>query len=104
MVLEQYHEPAGDLPEEGRTVTRVITSLIEEAQAIGSYEQRLAVEKDPDAKAIMADAQQEEVKHFAMQLEFLLRHHPEWEEIAKGILFRRGDIVSHGDKAEEKVA
>lgn len=51
----------------------MITSLIEEAEAIGWYEQRISVEKDKQAKAIMQNAQQEEFKHFGMDLEFLLR-------------------------------
>jgi hypothetical protein len=37
----------------------MITSLCEEAEAIGWYEQRIAVEKDKQAKAIMKNAQQE---------------------------------------------
>ena len=50
---------------------RMIASLIEEAEAIGWYEQRMAVESDPEARAIMANAQKEEFKHFGMNLEFL---------------------------------
>ncbi|MBV8864153.1 MAG: hypothetical protein JO210_01990, partial [Acidobacteriaceae bacterium] len=72
MGFEQYHEPAHDLPEETRTFARMIASLGEEADAIGWYEQRMAVEKDKEAKAIMEDAQGEEFKHFGMDLEFLL--------------------------------
>jgi len=53
------------------------------------------------AKAIMADAQKEEFKHFAMDLEFLLRQTPVWREIAEGVLFKEGDIVKHGEDAEE---
>jgi hypothetical protein len=75
-------------------------SLTEEAEAIGWYEQRLAVESDADARAIMADAQGEEFKHFAMDLEYLLRRTPKWREIARGVLFRDGDIVEHGEAAE----
>src|ERR671938_461251 len=47
-------------PEETRTFARMCLSLIEEAEAIDWYEQRLAVERDPEARAIMANAQQEE--------------------------------------------
>ena len=36
-----------------------------------------------------------------MDLEFLLRQKPEWREIAGGILFKEGDIVEHGEEAEE---
>jgi hypothetical protein len=74
--------------------------LTEEAEAIGWYEQRLAVETDPEALAVMRDAQGEEFKHFAMDLEFLLRRTPVWREIAEGILFQAGDIVEHGEEAE----
>ena len=79
----------------------MITSLIEEAEAIGWYEQRISVEKDRQARAIMRNAQHEEFKHFGMALEFLLRRKPEWRTILQGILFREGDIVEHGEEAEE---
>ena len=101
MAFEQYHEPANELPEETRTFARMVLSLIEEAEAIDWYEQRLSVEKDKDAVAIMRNAQQEEFKHFGMDLEFLLRKKPKWREICKDILFKEGDIVSHGEEAEE---
>ena len=101
MSFDQYHEPPEELSEQTRTFARMITSLIEEAEAIGWYEQRLSVEKDRDAKAIMKNAQHEEMKHFGMDLEFLLRKKPEWQETLRGILFKKGDIVKHGDDAEE---
>ena len=79
----------------------MIVSLTEEAEAINWYEQRISVEKDRDARAIMKNAQQEEMKHFGMDLEFLLRQKPKWREVLKGILFQDGDIVKHGEEAEE---
>ena len=101
MGFDQYHEPPAELPAATRTFARMITSLIEEAEAIGWYEQRLAVEKDRQAKAIMKNAQHEEMKHFGMDLEFLLRKKPQWREVLQGILFTKGDIVKLGDDAEE---
>ena len=100
MGFDQYHEPPGELPAATRTFARMCASLTEEAEAIGWYEQRLAVETDPDAAAIMRDAQGEEFKHFSMDLEFLLRRTPVWREIARGVLFQPGDIVEHGEQAE----
>jgi uncharacterized protein len=97
---DQYHEPPNELPEHIRTFARMCTSLQEEAEAIGWYEQRIAVETDTEARAIMRDAQGEEFKHFSMDLEFLLRRKPRWREIAQGILFQEGDIVEHGEEAE----
>jgi hypothetical protein len=100
MGFDQYHEPPEWLPEDTRTFARLCASLTEEAEAIGWYEQRLAVERDEAAKAIMRDAQGEEFKHFSMDLEFLLRRTPDWREIAQGVLFQPGDIVEHGEEAE----
>ena len=100
MGFDQYHEPPGELPAETRTFARLCASLEEECQAIGWYQQRLAVEPNPEARAIMEDAQGEEFKHFAMDLEFLLRQTPRWRAIAEGVLFQEGDIVEHGEAAE----
>ena len=102
MGFDQYHEPPEELSETTRTFARMITSLIEEAEAIGWYEQRIAVEKDKAAKAIMENAQQEEFKHFGMDLEFLLRKKETWRTTLKAILFTKGDIVELGKKGEEK--
>jgi uncharacterized protein len=100
MGFDQYHEPPQELPAETRTFARLCASLTEEAEAIGWYEQRIAVERDPQALAVMRDARGEEFKHFSMDLEFLLRRSPQWREIAQGILFKTGDIVEHGEEAE----
>jgi len=102
MGFEQYHEPPEELSDETRTFARMIVSLIEEAEAINWYEQRISVEKDKEAKAIMQNAQKEEFKHFGMDLEFLLRKKPLWKDILQGILFQNGSIVKNGDEAEEE--
>jgi hypothetical protein len=102
MPTEQYHEPPSELSAEIRTFARMITGLIEEAQAIGWYEQRISLEKDKQARAIMENAQKEEFKHFGMDLEFLLRKKEVFRETLKGILFTDGDIVEAAEKAEKK--
>ena len=101
MGFDQYHEPASELSAEVRTFARMIISLTEEAEAINWYEQRMSIEKDRGAKAIMRNAQQEEMKHFGMHLEFLLRKKPKWRTILKDILFQDGNIVEHGEEAED---
>ena len=103
MAFDQYHEPPEELSSATRTFARMVTSLIEEAEAIGWYEQRISVEKDKVAKEIMKNAQQEEMKHFGMDLEFLLRKKPEWRLILKAVLFTKGNIVELAKKGEEKV-
>ena len=103
MGFDQYHEPADELPQEVRTFARMIKSLIEEAEAIDWYEQRISVEKDKDAKKIMENTQKEEFIHFAMDLEFLLRKKDKWRTIMKNVLFKHGDIVENGERAEDAV-
>ncbi len=103
MGFDQYHEPPEELPEETRTYVRVIQSLIEEAEAIDWYTQRLAVEKDAEAQAVMSQAQKEEFIHFGMDLEFLLRRTPAWRTILRNILFRKGDLIELAEKAEETI-
>ncbi|MDN6170659.1 MAG: hypothetical protein L0J11_11365 [Micrococcaceae bacterium] len=101
MGTEQYHEPPAELSAETRTFARMCTNLTEEAEAIGWYEQRISLEPDPAARAIMENSLGEEFKHFCMELEYLFRATPKWGLIARGILFRDGDIVDNGEAAEE---
>lgn len=102
MPFDQYHEPPTELPDEGRSFARMIASLIEEADAIGWYEQRMAVEKNDEARAIMRNAQKEEFKHFVMDLEWLLRRKPIWRKLAQQVLFKDGSIVALGEEAEHE--
>ena len=102
MPTDQYHEPPQELSAEIRTFARMITSLQEECEAIGWYTQRIALEKDKQAKAIMQNALQEEYKHFGMGLEFLLRKTPVWRKELKKILFTEGDIVEAGEEAAKE--
>ena len=103
MGFDQYHEPPQELTQSVRTFARMIKSMIEEAVAIDWYEQRISVEKDAEAKKIMENTQKEEFIHFSMDLEFLLRKKKVWRTIMKNVLFKTGDIVENGEKAEEKV-
>jgi hypothetical protein len=101
MGFEQYHEPPAELSAETRTFARMCANLTEEAEAIGWYQQRISLETDPAARAIMEDSLGEEFKHFCMELEYLFRAKPQWGLTARGTLFRDGDIVANGRAAEE---
>ena len=95
------NRPADELSPETRTFALVLTSLTEEAEAIGWYQQRISLEPDSQARGIMENAQSEEFKHFGMDLEFLLRRTPKWRVALQTILFSEGDIVERGEQAEE---
>ena len=103
MPTDQYHEPPAELPDEMRTFARVIASLQEEAEAIGWYEQRISLETNADARAIMEHAQREEFLHFSMDLEFLARRKDKWRVALQKILFKDGDIVELAEQAEDAV-
>jgi hypothetical protein len=103
MPTDQYHEPPEELGDETRTFARLIASLQEEAEAIGWYEQRLAVETDEQARGIMEHAQREEFLHFSMDLEFLARRKEKWRVALQKILFKDGDIVELAEQAEDAV-
>jgi hypothetical protein len=101
MGFDQYHEPPDELSKATRTFARMIASLGEECEAINWYQQRISVETDAQAKAIMVNAQKEEFKHFGMDLEFLLRATPVWRKELRAILFTEGDIVEAGERGEK---
>jgi hypothetical protein len=103
MPTDQYHEPADELSADTRTFSRVITSLQEEAEAIGWYEQRMSIETNDEARRIMEHAQREEFLHFAMDLEFLARRKEKWRIALQRILFKEGDIVELAEQAEDEV-
>lgn len=103
MAFEQYHEPASELSQETRTFARMIVSMIEEADAINWYQQRISVERDQSARAIMEDAQQEEFLHFAMDLEWLSRRTPKWKVALQKVLFKEGDITQNKERGESSV-
>jgi uncharacterized protein len=104
MSSNQYQEPVEELLGETRTFARIITSLIEEAESINWYEQRISIEADEEARQVMAHAQKEEFIHFGMNLEFLLRRNPLWRSVLKNILFKEGNLVDLAERSEEVVS
>ena len=103
MQTDQSHEPPDELAAETRTFARMIASLHEEAEAIGWYEQRMSIETDEQARAIMEHAQREEFLRFAMDLEYLARRKEKWRVALQTILFSEGDIVEVAERAEDQV-
>jgi hypothetical protein len=100
---EQYHEPPEELDDETRDLARMFASLVEEADAINWYQQRMKVTKDEEVKKLMQHAQEEEFEHFAIDLEYLTRKIPLWRSVLKEILFKDGDILENAEKAEELI-
>jgi ferritin-like protein len=96
-----FHEDESKLPQELKDRHRALASLGEELEAVDWYDQRVAVTKDDELKAILAHNRDEEKEHAAMVLEWLRRHDQKWNEHLKEYLFTDGSIVGR-EKAVEQ--
>lgn len=90
---DQYHEPANELPQYIRDLTRILVSLKEEVEAIDWYNQRIDLASDEAVKRILRHNQEEEMEHAAMALEYLRRNMPGWDDALRTYLFTEGEIT-----------
>lgn len=91
--MEQYHEPVEKLDEKTLNITRAITSLKEELEAVDWYNQRVQASADEELSEIMAHNRDEEIEHACMLLEWLRRNMDKWDEELKTYLFTEGPIA-----------
>ena len=87
MANEGYHEPIDELTNDTRDMHRMITSLMEELEAIDWYNQRVDATKDPELAAILAHNRDEEKEHAAMVLEWIRRKNPAFDKELKDFLY-----------------
>jgi ferritin-like protein len=93
MANEGYHEPIDELSDDTRDMHRVITSLMEELEAVDWYNQRVDATKDPELAAILAHNRDEEKEHAAMVLEWIRRKDPAFDKELKDFLFTDKQIA-----------
>lgn len=89
-----YTEPYDALDEKTRDISRAITSLREELEAIDWYNQRVATSQDTSLKEIMAHNRDEEIEHAAMTLEWLRRNMDKWDDELRDYLFTSGSLIA----------
>ena len=89
-----YSEPYDALDEKTRDISRAITSLREELEAIDWYNQRVATSKDTSLKEVMAHNRDEEIEHACMTLEWLRRNMDKWDDELRGYLFTSGSLLA----------
>lgn len=90
---KDYQEPIEELADETRDMHRAIISLIEELEAVDSYNQRVDVCKDDELRAILAHNRDEEKEHAAMILEWIRRKDPAMDKELKDYLFTEKAIA-----------
>jgi ferritin-like protein len=81
-----------NLPEAVKDFHRVLSSAIEELEAVDWYNQRAAVTSDSEAKSIFEHNRDEEIEHFAMNVEWLRRNSDVFDAALRGFLFSKGAI------------
>ena len=87
MSTSSYQEPVEELSTEARDMHRAIVSLMEELDAIDSYNQRAALCKDAELKKILVHNRDEEKEHAAMLLEWVRRNDTKFSTNLKEYLF-----------------
>ena len=100
--MSQYHEPVELMDEKALDLTRALTSLKEEVEAVDWYNQRISASSCPELKAILAHNRDEEIEHAVMVLEWLRRNMGAWDEEMKTYLFTKGDITNLENEAMGK--
>lgn len=92
-MAQDYHEPAREMSEHERDLTRALKTLIEEIEAVFWYTQRVAVSSNKEIADIMQHNSEEEMEHAMMTLEWLRRNQPGWDEHMRTFLFTEGPIM-----------
>ena len=96
--MSQYHEPTDELSAKARDITRALTSLKEEIEAVDWYNQRVDATEDTSLKEILAHNRDEEIEHACMALEWLRRNMDAWDENLKTYLFKSDNITELEDE------
>ncbi|MGB4408098.1 MAG: ferritin-like domain-containing protein [Sphaerochaeta sp.] len=88
-----YSEPYDAIDEKTRDISRAISSLGEELDAIDWYNQRVNTTTDQDLKDVMAHNRDEEIEHAVMAFEWLRRNVAGFDENMKTYLFTEGSLL-----------
>ncbi len=96
-----YTEPYEVLDENTRDISRAITSLREELEAIDWYNQRVATSSDQSLKEVMAHNRDEEIEHACMTVEWLRRNMAGWDEELRTYLFTEGSLLDAEEAGTE---
>jgi hypothetical protein len=91
---DSYHEPLDKLSTTTQDMHRALVSLQEELEAVDWYQQRADACEEPELKAILLHNMREEIEHASMVLEWLRRHHPDFETHLRTYLFQDKPILA----------
>ncbi len=87
MASEGFHEPLSQLDDGVVNRHRMITSIMEELEAVDWYDQRVSATSDESLAAVLAHNRDEEKEHAAMGIEWLRRNDARFDEELRTYLF-----------------
>jgi len=87
-----YIEPYEQLSEQAIDMHRALVSLMEELEAVDSYNQRADVCHDKDLLIILEHNRDEEKEHAAMLLEWIRRNDKTFSRHLKNFIFSKKQI------------
>ena len=101
-----YSEPYDKMDSKTLDISKAITSLREELEAVDWYNQRVVTATDEELKKIMAHNRDEEKEHATMLIEWIRRNMDNWDKELKDYLFTSAPLGVHeapagGDQASE---
>lgn len=90
-----YCEPYEKMDTKTLDISKAITSLREELEAVDFYNQRSATATDPELKRIMNHNRDEEKEHAAMLMEWLRRNMDGFDKEFHDYIFTSKSLGSH---------
>lgn len=81
-------EESKNLEADTKDMSRLITSLIEELEAVNFYEQRSVASEDESIINLMIHNRDEEIEHTAMIIEEIRKRNEVWNKSLKEFLFK----------------
>jgi ferritin-like protein len=87
------HEAPDKLSSMTQDLHRAIVSLQEELEAVDWYQQRADACEDAALRNVLLHNMREEIEHASMILEWIRRHHPDFNRHLRTYLFTDGPIT-----------
>ena len=100
VIAMAYTEPYEKMDSKTLDISRAITSLREELEAVDWYNQRVATATNEELKRIMAHNRDEEKEHAAMLIEWIRRNMDEWDKELKDYVFTSAPLGEHEAAAD----
>ncbi|MDA8219090.1 MAG: hypothetical protein M0Z94_15910 [Dehalococcoidales bacterium] len=95
----EYAEPQDKVKPGTKELSRALSSLVEELQAVDWYQQRVDISENEDLRRILSHNRDEEKQHASLLMEWLRRSDPKFAERMQQFLFSKGNLGEIAENA-----